>query len=479
MLEEFVATVATSAAPGRLSRLREMQAINPAIRCKPFRDHFKVLKAFDKEGNLMLVRSYESEKQFTVLRNAADASALALGRIFRKFGEEKALVEAVSGDFVVRFVEAFCDENPANPQTVFVYRVLEEVEYPLFNSNQPRKTALAQLHVIKHFNENELLQILLDLTALFHRCEVVGRKPMLSDALICYSEGRYRLLLWGFEEGDPTARRPVAKALFDESENVENGSKPMRVRRNKLDLQKSSHTTRDSDVGVSPEAPCRPSNAPPSPPPKNRCKFSGKDLYQFAITMCNGLFKDMASAFFGNHAGANGQPSPHFSEEKFSKFASFLSCLRSMSNAVSAPDQPFRGDEWTQKIEKLLEGYSEEVFSLKNEEILLLNQPIFARIRRLRVEVSHDAPSPATHVAFLTKELARMPDIVSLELLFNDCLLNSREVEALLEQAEGMEALEHLVLKLCHNNLESDFVTFLRRILEHRSMETFDLSACE
>lgn len=442
------------------------------IKHKVFANHYKKLRAFDEGETLFLARDYDTEKTLTVLVLEVEANQAKVERLFAHFEAEKAFLEQIDSPFVVKFVDMFADFKPSDPSVVLLYKILEEIDYPLYNSNSNLKIRLKQKLVVKHFNENEIIRILLNLVKFFQICELAGRKPLISNALICHGSNNYKFLVSGFEERPtPVLSMSSLCSLFGENgPSPKNGSKD-RSKFNKLDIQKASHRTADSMANID-DQPAKPHSSWDE-------GYRIAIYYNYSISLCNGLFKDMAASFFGTNLPNDGSASTFFSQDKLERFQNLMGCLRAMRNDLNGPITLQTIEEWIARMTQCLEKSSQAFFSFKNQEVLLLNQPIFSDMRQLRLELSHDLPNPSPYFAFISKELRRMSDVESLDLLFNDCLLNHDEIFNILDPITKMSRLKRLVLKLCHNNLYRKFIAQIGQIVANRPIETFDLSLCE
>lgn len=474
MIEEFIhVTRAKSPSFDKKSSLKFFLA-HPDIVLKKFDNHYKVLQVFDNEESIMQVKCYKSLKKFTAIKTEMQFKETQITSMFNSFRQSKEFIETMDDAFLLKHHEFFVDNQFFSQNKIIVYQIFEKMDYPLFNSNHPLKNHLMQKHVIKHFNENEIIKILHGLISFFQVCEFSGKKPHISNALICFSKGCYKLLIRGFEE---MAIIPSSQIIFGNEQSIDTNivhqNSPVSSNfTNKLEIQKSSHRTADTIN-------------------KNDCQTSSKimqiekikhpsiNYYKYAVSMCSGLFKDMAFAFFGVNSENNQSLSSFLSKDKFSKFGNLLEMFEKINNNDSNTIDYQTVDEWNSKMTDCIDNYFESYFSFKNQEVLLLNQPIFSDMKNLRLELSHDLPNIHTLLAFMIKELQKMRKLTSIEYQFNDCLLNSAEINALVKPLEEMKSLNKIIIKLCHNNFDGSFINHLAQILNGKKLETFDISLCE
>lgn len=460
-----------------------------AVPAKKFKDHFKLIRNFDDKSTVLLVKNYENGKIFTAVRTQIENNQAKAEHLFAAFERDKKLLEELNLPFVLRLLDFFVDPLPETSGLLNNYLIFEQIEYPLFNSNQTAKINLVPKHVVKHFDENEILRILLDLIVFFRSCEVVGRRPLISTALVCYSNSQYRLMVRGFEEREQGAGRKAFRGLFEEEEKETGGEdKISRAGINKLDIQKSSHRTTDSLTNLEePEeksAEQATSNVECSLPKSQssltrQASVKTDYCYQFSVSLCNGFFRDMASALFGVGIEQNETRMQTFTAEHFSKFSNLLEAFRVITADLTRSVTCEQVDHWIEMITSQLNRFFNLYFSFKNQEVLLLDQPIFSKVKRLTLELAHDLSNPGTYVKFIAKELRRMPELEMLDLSLNDCVVNFDELSKILESLVKMKRLNKLILKLSHNNLQEEFVGLVAELLDGRALETLDLSLCE
>lgn len=435
----------------------------PNVIIRKFENHYKTIEKFDQKNSILRVKSYRTAEEFTALRFEVEIEPNEIQKLFENFEMDKKVMRELDCSSLVKTVELFVDAKLLATNKVQVFRILEKCEYPLFISCNSERTEFLQKHVVKHFNENEIIRILLEMLVFFQKCEFAGKKPVLSNLMICYCDDRYKMVINEFEK---TEKQNSNKSSFENTKTAKT-TKP--IFDNKLEIEKASLKTNDTLEN----------EEETETQEKKTVSFDFGELYHFAAKVCGGLFKDMAVAFFG--IGLNNQESFYsiLTREKFSKFGNLLEILECIEKSEISKINYQEVDKWILKMQNWLQIYFESFFSFKNQDVFLLNQPIFCDIKRLRLELSHDNSNTRQLVGFMSKELMRMSEVRSLDMCFNDCLLSSSEIALLLEPVNKMSHLQRLVLKLCHNNIERVFLDSIRGITFAENLETFDLSLCE
>lgn len=388
-----------------------------------------------------------------------------ISTIFNQFYSDQKFVDVLGNDFLLKYYEIFVDCTCGDINKICVYKIIEKMDYPLFNSHHPNKIALSQRHVVKHFNENEIIKILNDLISFFQTCDFADKKVLVSGSMICYSKDRYRLFIGGFENKLPAIAH---KAIFDEEEKNQPPQGPVFL--NKLEIQKSSHKTTDTaNTEQLPENNCS----------KTRVDLKTVDYYKLCVSICYGLFKDMAYAFFGISPDNKQSFYSILSKEKFSKFTNLLEIFEIINQTKPETVNYECVDTWRGKMSQYISTYFDSFFNFKNQEVLLLNQPIFSGIHKLKLELSHNLSNVHCLASFISKELQKLDKLTSLELHLNDVLLNPHELLEIFQPITQMNGLTRLVLKLCHNNIDQQCIDRLVEITSNRSLDTFDVSLCE
>ena len=166
-------------------------------------------------------------------------------------------------------------------------------------------------------------------------------------------------------------------------------------------------------------------------------------------------------------------------KEKFSKFENLLEILELIKKSDVKTINYQDVDFWIQKMQICLHNYFDSFFNFKNQEIFLLNQPIFTGIKKLKLELSHDVPNTHQLSVLISHELSKMKDLQYIDFYFNDCVLSNSELYKLLTPLHEMPFLKHLVLKLCHTMIDKPILDLLHSIIQDKKLITFDLSLCE
>jgi hypothetical protein len=435
------------------------------VKLLKFENLFKITEVWDEKGNFFKAKCYKSLKEFSIVKTEINNNENEISSFFDQFWKSKKLFEVYSEDFVVKYIDIFVEKSSACLPKVIVYKVLEAIEYAVINNSHLIDFKLKQKHVVKHFNEIEIIKILRELVKFFQFIQLKNYKCAMKNFMIVYSKSHYRLVVSGLVENNTPVSNPASDLLFErEQKNQNQIAKPFF---NKLDIKKSSSRTNDT---VSYE---------------DQCCFEDKsqteyvDLYEFAVKFCVGLFKDMVFVFFGITQKNQESFSSILTKEKFSKFGNLLKMFQLISEENCNQVNNKTVSKWVIEMTNCISEYFNSFFNFKNNDILLMNQPIFSGIKRIKIEISFDMPNSVSLFKFVIKELKRMKSLISIDAYFNDCYLSSEEINSLMSEIKEQPSLERLVLKLCQNNIGEEFFNSLISITTDKPLETFDVSLCE
>lgn len=425
-------------------------------------DNFRIDEILDKNGFVLRVTNYATLQTNLIIISEVKNDERFLKREIQNFLDSKKFIDDSHNEFLIKFEEIFIEKNLTKNGLAKIIKVLENCDYFLHHNNLQQPFQFENKHVISHYNQNELIKILLDLVSLFKLCEESKKVAILANSVICHARGSYKILLQNFIASPSTQH-----LIFD----FENPQKMPRKFSNKLEIQKSSHKTTDTleneDILKSAHK-------------TEELKLSRSIVpYRFAVATCYELFKQMV---INNH---NIDPTEsekikqlvtQNKQTKFKRLFAFFDEINKQETGTLSFDKI---DTWIGKMTDHLNVYWNTFYAFKNEGISLLSRPIFQNMRLLRLEITSEVNDLKNTIDIISQQLKTKKKLNTLELCMNGCCVCSRECQKVLEGILEGRNLKRFSWECAQNHLDSGNILCLCEILRLNNLHSINLNFSE
>lgn len=138
---------------------------------KRLEENYKTIKTLDKEGNWLLVKSFGQIKKFVAHRKEFFKDPIKIQQVMNTFQGNQRYIETLHEQSILKYHEVFIEESHLEKQAkIDVWFIYEEFDYVVNNPYYIGNVVFNERHIIKHFEQNEIFQLLknlLDLIRIF------------------------------------------------------------------------------------------------------------------------------------------------------------------------------------------------------------------------------------------------------------------------------------------------------------------------
>lgn len=365
------------------------------VEVKRFADHYKIVKKLDMEGTNLIVKSYKNlqicyARCFEVFNNETEVL-----RLFKEFKTCQDRVVQLNNHKVVRLKEIFIErEYDENYCKLKGWKIYEKFNYILFNSYYIANLYFTEKHVIKHYEENEIGKIFLDLMTLIKDLADNKLRVSFKNFFIVHTDCGYGFVL----------------------ENIEKVVK--------------------TDEPVLSEQ------------------------YKFIALLCYGLLKELVFAFYDIKVDKIERLFELYEMRSIKKFDRII---RELKMALLGEEQVGENkiEESGKRLKNQLERYLDLPHNFRNDQIFLIDQPLFNKIRKLYIEIGSTFNKVTEAVKILGLNLPLKKDIESITIRMPDCCLFDHDVIKIIKTFSHFPKLKGIHLDFSINNVGDEFINCL------------------
>lgn len=429
---------------------------------KEFANKYKIIHTFDSNGRVLRVQDYTTLEFYTALKIELKDEKMII-REFKNFEETKQLISNLKNPFLINLVDIFFDESFSKAGKVQIVKIFENIDYFLDLNSSQKYFSFLEKHSIEHFNQNEFIKILYDFILLFKSCDELTKTIVMPNTAICQQKGQFKFLLQNII--DLPFEKPVSKNL-EENENVQmNHQKGFT---NKLDLQKDSHRTTDTaDTEKQENLQEQTTN--------NKNAKKSVFYYRFAVALCYELFKKMTckvNEISEDRVELIGQLIAQQKTNKFKEMFEFFDMINKTSlNNVTF----YQIDEWLTAIANHLQRHWNTYYFFKNSNIELFQEPIYRDIKSVKLVLDENEEKISETAKIISEQIRLHTKLTTLDLILSGSCLSSLECQKILEGALVPLNISRFSWHCCHNNINSDNISCLCKILTKNPLKSIDL----
>ena len=386
----------------KICGLREVQV-------KRFADYYKVIKKLDMDGTNLIVKSYKNlqvcyARCFEVFNNEVEVL-----RLFKEFKQCQDRVVELENHKVVRFKEIFIEkEYDEDYCKLKGWKVYEKFNYILFNSYYIANMYFAEKHVVKHYEENEIGKIFLDLMKLVKGLADKKLRVSFRNFFIVHTDCGYGFVLENIEDTPETTESALS------------------------------------------------------------------EQYKYTALLCYGLLKELVFAFYDIRVNKIERLFELYEKRSIKKFDRIILELRM---ALIGEEQvgELKIEESGNRLRDQLERYLDLPHNFRNDQIFLIDQPLFNKIRKMYIEVSPSFNRVSEAVRMLGLNLPLKKDIQSIAVRMPDCCLFDHDAIKIVKTFSNFPKLKGIYLDFSINNIGDEFVDCLVNSVKNVKLKNFKI----
>jgi hypothetical protein len=160
-----------------------------------FEDNYKTIQNFDNGGKYSIILSYKKMKKYFCVKMTLNKNLKLIKEEFDNFNNIKETAKFLKDGILVKYKKIFIEKNSIKLKKIEIVKIFEDIEYILYNQYYIRKIDLREKHVLKHYEENEILKIFKDMIKMLKIFKSKNYKINFWNFFICYKNNTYKFFL--------------------------------------------------------------------------------------------------------------------------------------------------------------------------------------------------------------------------------------------------------------------------------------------
>lgn len=462
-------------------------------------DNYKNIKYLDFSENYSIVLSYKSLKKYLCITSYIRKDKNEIKKEFENFENLKKIIKKKENPILLKYEEIFIEKNSLNLKKIQIVKIYEEIEYMLFNQYYLKQVDLKEKHVLKHYEENEILKIFKDMIKVIKIFREENLGVSFWQFFIFFNKNSYKLFVSGVKENGIEDFVSLGNSHFEPDclgiKNIENFKKIENQKNlgnlTKIENQKNlanlknnkeienTKIPKNNKKRENAENPIKTKNTQnaensktPEIPKNPKTQILIKSSLKFAALLNYGFFKEVVGAYH-NFNPKNIEKLIYLNKQgKISGFKKVLDLLIKILLKEQKSDILKKSENF---LEKNLDLYYNTLFVFRNNEIFLADQPIFKFIRKVSFEINLEIEDVSKIMSFIGKKLKKKKNLLSLNLKFRNCTLFTYNIVEICESLKNMKNLQNFHFNFSENNLDDNFIEKLQKNLHVENLQIFEL----